>query len=379
MSTTSLWNEYTDAKYSNDMNNKINVLKKCAQQDEDKLLARSAKRDLGLIYFQGDDSVKDMDKARQYLQEAAEEGDENGKQFYGILLYNEGNFASFYYFREAMELGNIHSAYMMYDNLHIKEDNPIAAKMIKTVEEQMKILVDNCQWKIENGDDEDGLPQFALALVGLYDLGEKLGIDRKKGEEYLNLALEKGNGYAQFMQQNPVLMKPETMQQYKPPTAEEMKKMEKMLAKERVSQYETETKGSGKNKRVLIILVVIAAVVILFGKVLWNAAVAVVGALIPIVSVIFLLVVAYIAYGDDKGSSKSSSSGWDPIKEYNDNKNFSNMPSCIYDSSNNQWTKLYAYENCAIYKNDDFGEVTIYHCDISSKYASGSGGSFHWY
>lgn len=55
------------------------------------------------------------------MSEAADEGDENAKQFYGIILYNEGNFASFYYFRDAMELGNIHSAYMMYDNLHMKE------------------------------------------------------------------------------------------------------------------------------------------------------------------------------------------------------------------------------------------------------------------
>lgn len=227
MNTANLWNEYTDVKYSNDINKKINIMEKCAQQDEDKILARTAKRDLGLIYFQGDASVKNIDKARQYLKE----GDENRKQFYGILLYNEGIFGSFYYFREAMEFGNIHSAYMLYDNLHIKNDSPMATKVIQTVEEQIRLLVDDCQWKIECCEDGDEAPQFALALVGLYDLGEKLGIERKKGEEYLKLALDKGNGYAQFMQQNPALMRPETMQQYKPPTPEEMKKMEKRLHK----------------------------------------------------------------------------------------------------------------------------------------------------
>lgn len=379
MSITTLWDEYTEAKYSNNMNNKIHILTKCAEQKEDEILSRSAKRDLGLIYFTGDDSVKDMEKARKYLKEAAEEGDENGKQFYGILLFNEGNFASFYYFREAMELGNIHSAYMMYDSLHVKEDNPIAKKMIQTVEEQIEYLVKECNWKIEDGKDSDGMPQFSLALVGLYDLGEKVGIDRKKGEEYLNIALEKGNGYAQFMKQNPQLMRPETMKDYQPPTAEEMKEMEETLAEEHVSQYETKPKRSSRKKRILTVLIIVVAIIILFGKMIWEAAVAVVGALIPIISIVFLIAVAYIAYGDGGGAKSSPSSDWDPIKDYNENKSFANMPSCIYDSNNNRWDRQYAYDNCAIYRNSDLGETTIYHCDIASKYASGSGGSFHWY
>ena len=108
MSSEQLWKEYTDIKYSNNVNKKISVLTRCAEQKEDELLSRSAKRDLGLIYYQADDSIKDIDKAKKYLSEAADEGDENAKQFYGIILYNEGNFASFYYFRDAMELGNIH-------------------------------------------------------------------------------------------------------------------------------------------------------------------------------------------------------------------------------------------------------------------------------
>ena len=118
MSSASLWKEYTEVKYSSNVTKKINTLVKCAEYTQDPLLSRSAKRDLGLIYYQGVETVKDVEKAKNYLWEAAEEGDENAKQFYGIALYNEGNFASFTYFREAMELGNIHSAYMMYDNLH---------------------------------------------------------------------------------------------------------------------------------------------------------------------------------------------------------------------------------------------------------------------
>lgn len=379
MSSESLWKQYVNTKYSNNIHDKINVLSKCAEQTEDALLSRSAKRDLGLIYFQGDEAVKDLKKARKYLSEAAEEGDENAKQFYGIMLYNEGNFASFYYFREAMELGNIHSAYMMFDNLHIKEENAIATRIKSTVEEQIAYLVDTCQGKIEDGNDEDGMPQFALALVGLYDLGEKLGIDREKGREYLKLALEKGNANAQFMQQNPVLMKPETMNQYKAPTVEEMQEMEEVLAKEHLAQGMPKRKGNIKIKLVIALILVVAAVIYFFRELIVSTAVSFFGAIAPIASVVFLLVVAYIAYGDEKGSDTSSGSEWNPMKEYNENRNCKNMPSCIYDSSNNRWDKVYAYENTAVYKNFDLGEVTITSCDISSKFAESYGGQFHWY
>ena len=359
MSSEQLWKEYTDIKYSNNVNKKISVLTRCAEQKEDELLSRSAKRDLGLIYYQADDSIKDIDKAKKYLSEAADEGDENAKQFYGIILYNEGNFASFYYFCDAMELGNIHSAYLMYDNMHMKEDNATAKRIKSTVEEQIEDLVDACKWKIEDGKDEDGAPQFALALVGLYDLGEKLGIDRKKGQEYLKLALEKGNSYAQFMQQNPVLMKPETMNQYKPPTPKEMQKMDKTLAKAHLAEGKKRSGMKIKTKLIIALIIAVIAIVFFLREVLINAAVSFIGAITPILSIGFLIVVAYIAYGDDKGTASSPTPDYDPMKEYKENMSFKNMPSHIYDDNNNRWDKMYTYDNCAVYQNFDLGETTI--------------------
>lgn len=72
-------------------------------------------------------------------------------------------------------------------------------------------------------------------------------------------------------------------------------------------------------------------------------------------------------------------SSWDPVAEAEANKSFKNMPSCIYDSSNNRWDKVYAYHNCAVYRNSELGETTITDCDISGRSASGSGGYYQWY
>lgn len=381
MSSESLWKEYNGINYSNNVNKKISVLLKCTEQTEDALLARSAKRELGLIYFLGTETAQDMDKAKKYLCEAAEDGDELGKQFYGIALYNEGNFASFVYLREAMELGNIYSAFMMYDNLHVKEDHALARRVKSSVEEEIELLVSNCRLKIERGQDEGGVPQFALALVGLYDLGGKVGIDRKKGQEYFKIALSKGNSYARDMQQNPELMNPENIRNFKPRQAEENRETENQYADEYATTKVPRKKNRMKTILILTVIVAVIAVIYACREAIVNAAISLVSAIIPVLSIAFLLVVAYVVYGDDKGSSssKSFSSDWDPVKEYNDNRNCNNMPSCIYDSSGNRWDKQHSSENSAVYMNYDLGETTITSCDISSKSASGYGGWFHWY
>lgn len=123
--------------------------------------------------------------------------------------------------------------------------------------------------------------------MGLYDLGEKLGIDRKKVQEYLKLALEKGNSYAQFMQQNPVLMKPETMNQYKPPTPKEMQKMDKTLAKAHLAEGKKRSGMKIKTKLIIALIIAVIAIVFFLREVLINAAVSFIGAITPILSIGF--------------------------------------------------------------------------------------------
>ena len=53
-----------------------------------------------------------------------------------------------------------------------------------------------------------------------------------KQAEDLEEAIKKKNSNAQYMKENPLLMKPETMKQFKVPTAEEMQKAEKEMVKE---------------------------------------------------------------------------------------------------------------------------------------------------
>lgn len=313
-----------------------------------------------------------LNMSREELKEAAEAGDETAMQQYGILLYNEGNKASLYYFKDAMERGSIYSAYILYDTFHTKDDSVLAKQVKEIIEQQMEYLVSTCQYEIEKGIDRDGRQQFALALVGLYDLGEKLGIDRKKGMEYYEAALEKGNQYAIFMQENPAFMDPEQMRAYT-----EQQKAQGNSDKAAVNETRKSPEKGGKALWLLGLGVVIALFV--FRKAIIGAAVSIWNACLPIICVVFLLIIAYIAYGDEKGSSTSKEPEYDPVQEYKDNHDCRNMPSCIYDDSGNRWDKRHAYENTAVYDNFDMGEVTITYCDISSKYASGNRGKFHWY
>jgi hypothetical protein len=104
--------------------------------------------------------------------------------------------------------------------------------------------------------------------------------------------------------------------------------------------------------------------------------------LLPVFLIIFLLFLAYVAYGDEGGGGRSSysgSSGSNPMKDYEEEHNFSNMPTCIWDDSNEQWNKQYAYDNCAVYRDSNGNEDTVTYCDIKSCYATGYSHSFHWY
>ncbi len=396
MDTKQLWNEYTEAKYSKNKNQVIAVLEKCAQQKEDALLERSAKRDLGIVYlngFQGDESVKDAEKAKKYLKESADAGDENAIFFYGLALSYEGDWSAFMYFADAVKKGNLQAAYTMYEYMYKQEDVPIAKMLRDRCEQCLSIVIDECNIDIKYDEDEDGSSHFALALIGLYDLGKNLGIDRAKGEEYLEIANEKGNGNALFMINNSVLMKPETANQYKQPTAKQMKRMEKILAKGHIAEQEELNEsvlqeemtapraGMSRFTKILIAIAVLGVVAFIFRKALAEILAGILGPLVPILAIAFLIFFFYMVDSADGFSSSSSSSGsdYDPMKEYKANHDCRNMPNLIYDSSSDMWEKISDGENFATYVNSEKGEVSIHYCDISSKYATGTGGSFHWY
>ena len=342
--------------------------------------------------------------------------------FMGNILYNEGSFGSFCYYCDAVEAGSVQAAYILNENLTMKEENPIAKRMIQTIEEQIEFLVEKSEWKIKDGQDEYGEPQFALALVGLYDLGVKQGIDRRQGEKYLEEAIKKKNSNAQYMKENPLLMKPETMKQFKVPTAEEMQKAEKEMVKEWEKRKKEskpitgliltligtiirvlpaiimeDTFGSGFPHVLIIVVGIIFTILGLrstlrcsagvFGKILLfviHGVIAILGvhiilALVPVFSIVFLLWAAMLYSESGGGGFFSSGSDSDPMKKYNENHNCDNMPSCIYDSSGNRWDKQRSYGSGAVYSNYDLGETTITYCDIDSKSASGSRGWFKWY
>ena len=80
-----------------------------------------------------------------------------------------------------------------------------------------------------------------------------------------------------------------------------------------------------------------------------------------------------------KSSDGSLTSTSSPMDEFKANQSCKNMPYLIYDDANNTWKQMHAYDNTAVYRNDELGEETITYCDISSKYATGYSRTFHWW
>lgn len=78
--------------------------------------------------------------------------------------------------------------------------------------------------------------------------------------------------------------------------------------------------------------------------------------------------------------SSSAPIGGNPLDEWNEDHNFKNLPSVIYDDRGLEWYKEYAYDTCAVYKDKDRRiSATLTSCSISDRSASSYGYSFHWY
>lgn len=366
MNLEELWAQYNEVKYLSDIDKMIQTLTKCIEQTQDPFLARSAKRDLGLIYTADRDDIRDMEKAERYLKEAAAEGDENAKLFMGNILYNEGKLEGLYWYAEAMEVGNIRAAYYLWDNYTYRErthdeNNYMAKRAAAIIDSEMERIYNSCMEEIENGEDEGGVPQFALALMGLYDLGKNFEIDRKKGKYYMEEAARLGNPYALFMKENPAVMKPETINDWQIPTAEELRRMDKQLTEEHLhgeAACEEESSKKGWN---------------LFG-VLWFL-------VKGIFKLCWMAVRSILAgFGEAlNGSSSSSAKEFDPMEKLKQNQNCNNMPSCIYDEKGNRWDKSRSNDDYATYENFDLGSDEIGYCNIEHKSATGRRGSYHWY
>lgn len=83
------------------------------------------------------------------------------------------------------------------------------------------------------------------------------------------------------------------------------------------------------------------------------------------------------AYTSSSGSGKDDSD--DYFEQWKSNCDMRNMPNIIYDSANNQWHKMHAYEASAVYSSPEHGDVTLFWCNIESKRATGNGKEFHWW
>ena len=83
------------------------------------------------------------------------------------------------------------------------------------------------------------------------------------------------------------------------------------------------------------------------------------------------------AYVSDSGSGNDDLD--DYFEQWKSNSDMRNMPNVIYDSANNKWNKMHANENSAVYSSSEYGDVTLFWCDIESKRATSDGKEFHWW
>lgn len=226
MDVDQLWDKYLDVRDSQNTEEKLAVLMECAEQEEDVTLTRVARHDLGFMYYQGKGVAQDKERGKVMMKSAADLGYGPAMNLYGQMLTHEGDWEAFDYITKALMAGEIVAA----KNLHkfSKSTNP---DVVECVNDHMEDLVAECKEMIEKGKDENGKPQLALALAGLYGLAGKQGVSRENGKEYLKQAADKGNGQADFILRNPSLQSPETEEQFKGPSKEEMAKAKANLEK----------------------------------------------------------------------------------------------------------------------------------------------------
>lgn len=345
MSDERLWNAYRGLKGQSNLTQAVRVLQQCIDEGTDSVLVYCANRDLGMLYAQEETGMQDVQKAKKYLGDAALEAilhgyekpdvyDEISCQTMGQLLFAEGDARGFYFLKEALKLGSLWAAWLLYQELHKRaEDDGFTGWVQERVRKEISDLYAECTDAISEDElpaVKLGVPQFALAMVGLYRLGDGVGIDAKQGMEYLKQAKALGNGHAEDVLKYRELQEPETF----------LNAVEKLqngsLEPKEVSAGKAEEGENRKTKKrksklpILLLLCVVAIVLFLGRNVIIDAVKGLFGILVGVGAVALLLVCLYI-YGED-GDSESTDSGW--VKP---EKTGFSFPRYLIDNDGNTW------------------------------------------
>lgn len=364
MDNEQLWKEYRALYGTNDAAHSIAVLRRCIDESTDYLLTYCAGRDLGMLYTNGPADVVDTEKAEEVLKGTAwiaavngyehpDQYDEIGLQTLAQLQYQQGNLQAFATFGQALALGSVIAAQTLYRELNERPDGDNFSQVVKSnIRQQISDLYDECTDAMnEDGNPAaaKGVPQFALALVGLYGLGAEVGIDRAKGMEYLNTSVQLGNGHAKSVADHSELQDPRQFGALlqdpqrlaallngdgQAASAQAASAQEAQPQPQKAPQAKQAKQAKPKKKIPvwLIVLAVVLVVAWLARDVIAALVSSIVGALSGVLSVVFLLICLYIYSGGSDSSSSSSSSGdWVvPDTSYN-------FPSTLRDYNGNIW------------------------------------------
>lgn len=85
-----LWKKYVDAKRHGDLDEKLTNMFECAEMEEDEILCRDARYDLGKLFLEGNGVEKDREQAIELLKSAADMGHIQAIELVGSMLIADG-------------------------------------------------------------------------------------------------------------------------------------------------------------------------------------------------------------------------------------------------------------------------------------------------
>lgn len=385
MTDEKIYEEYVIAKALPDVRKRAAKMEECLQQVKDVALKTEMQRDLGIIYMT-EPSVKNEQKAEAYFREAAKADDDIALQMVGIILFNRGDIKAFDFLQMAVELGNPYSAYIFWDNLNkFRADGSDQAKgLVNILERHVKDAVQNSKDALEY--ETNGAPQAALALLGLYGLGEKYGITQAMGREYLQQGAKMGNANAQYLLDNPQFQTPQGVANANGQALMDEAKEADKLASREVKSVRRARAGLRVATIVKIAILVAVAVVIFINRgAIVEAVSDFVGGIADILLYVVLgvigvlAIIAYLTDGSIGGTNELADSVRETRKEYERKTSLANLPETIYDDSGVAYYRHYSSTDWVEYKSYDGDEVTIRTWNGGNTAYSTSGRNFHWY
>lgn len=216
MDIEQLWEQYLNKDNVSEIE-QLDILFECAKQDEDTALKRVALYELGDIHYMGKGVEVDKESGKILMQQSADLGYGPAMNLYGQMLTYDGDLTSIEYFGKALLEGEILPAKNL-NEIYIACAKANNSYVCEIIDNEVKSVINICQEKIRNAEDEYGKPQLTLAIVGLYGIGKKFGIDQAAGQTYLQQAVDKKNVIASVIQKDPALSHAETVNEFKPET-----------------------------------------------------------------------------------------------------------------------------------------------------------------